>query len=211
VFLSLALIRFIPYPFLACPNFPSIGFRYPGLTWYATAFADGRPRGLAASIIGLAFQPFSIALGAVDLICQYFCRIKAKAISVIFHLVNQVATLVESIPGDGIQKRKSVHQIHVDLGSEFGFGAGFPTVDGSDVGLIDTHYAVRYLMARCPKHLQLLVINGLDDPVALLHLMGERKHDKTVKLLFNYLGLLFSSEPILQNRLNLILSVNFLL
>jgi len=159
----------------------------------------------------LAFQPFSIALGAVDLICQYFCRIKAKAISVIFHLVNQVATLVESIPGDGIQKRKSVHQIHVDLGSEFGFGAGFPTVDGSDVGLIDTHYAVRYLMARCPKHLQLLVINGLDDPVALLHLMGERKHDKTVKLLFNYLGLLFSSEPILQNRLNLILSVNFLL
>jgi hypothetical protein len=99
----------------------------------------------------------------------------------------------------------------VDLSSEFGFGSGFPADDGSDMGLIDTHYAVRYLMARCPKHLQLLVINGLDDPVALLHLMGERKHDKTVKLLFNYLGLLFSSEPILQNRLNLILSVNFLL
>jgi len=80
----------------------------------------------------------------------------------------------------------------VDLGSEFGFGSGFPADDGSDVGLIDTHYAVRYLMARCPKHLQLLVTNGLDDPVALLHLMGEWKHDKTVKLLFN--GLEVSSQ-----------------
>src|SRR5512145_191361 len=30
--LSRALIRFNPYPFLACPNLPSIGFRSPGLT-----------------------------------------------------------------------------------------------------------------------------------------------------------------------------------
>jgi len=98
-----------------------------------------------------------------------------------------VATLVESVPRDGIQKRKSVHQIQVDLGSEFGFGSGFTTDDGSDVGLIDTDYAMRYLMACCPKHPQLLVINGLNDPVALLHVVGEWKHDKTVKLLFNRL------------------------
>src|SRR5665811_406477 len=51
VFLSLALIRFIPYPFLACPNLPSIGFLSPGLTWFSTALAEGLPKGLAASLI----------------------------------------------------------------------------------------------------------------------------------------------------------------
>jgi hypothetical protein len=42
-------------------------------------------------------------------------------------------------------------------------------------------------MACCPKHPQLLVINGLNDPVSLLHVVGEWKHGKTVELFFNRL------------------------
>src|SRR5690606_37329868 len=51
VVLRLALIRPIPSRFLACPDLPSIGFRSPGLTWSATAFAEGLPSGFAASLM----------------------------------------------------------------------------------------------------------------------------------------------------------------
>lgn len=96
-----------------------------------------------------------------------------------------MAPLVEGFPGDGVQKRKPVYQTQVDLGSELGLCPGFPTYDGTDVGLIYAHYPIFHLMAFGVKHLQLLGIYGLDDPILLLQPVSERENAKAVKLFFN--------------------------
>jgi len=130
VFFSLALMRFIPYAFWPVQTSPQSGsslralrgmplpLRMDGLrVWPPTQF--------------FVLQPFPVFSGAVDLVCQYFCRIKAEALFVIFHIVSQVAALVERIPRDGIQKGKAVHQTQMDLGSELSLGPGLSSDDGT--------------------------------------------------------------------------------
>ncbi|WP_249037302.1 hypothetical protein [Algoriphagus antarcticus] len=102
-----------------------------------------------------------------------------------------MAALVESIPRDGIQKRKSVHQTQMDLGSELGLGPGLSTDDWTYMGLIDTDYPVLHLMACCFKHRQLLPIQRLDDPVLPLHPTGEWKDGTGIQLFFNRLEVPF--------------------
>jgi hypothetical protein len=46
-------------------------------------------------------------------------------------------------------------------------------------------------MASCFKHRQLLHIHGLNDPVLLLHSVGERKNGKGIQLFFNRLEVPF--------------------
>ena len=57
---NLPLIRFNPYPVLACPNLPSIGLRSPGLIWWCNA--DGLPSGLASSFMPFSFNAARLAL-----------------------------------------------------------------------------------------------------------------------------------------------------
>jgi len=102
-----------------------------------------------------------------------------------------MTALVERIPRDGIQKRKSVHQTQMDLGSELSLGPGLSSDDGTYMGLIDTHYPVLHLMDSCFKHRQLLRIQRLNDPVLLLHSVGERKNGKGIQLFFNRLEVPF--------------------
>lgn len=73
------------------------------------------------------------------------------------------------------------------LGSELGLRSGLPTHDGTNMRLIDTDDAIVYLMSAGCKHLELLGINGLDDPVLLLHPGGEWKQGKAIELSFNRL------------------------
>jgi hypothetical protein len=53
--------------------------------------------------------------------------------------------------------------------------------------LINTDDAIVYLMIAGCKHLELLGIHGLDDPILLLHPRGGWKQRKTIELFFNRL------------------------
>lgn len=49
---------------------------------------------------------------------QGFCRINPEPFPVFFYVIGEVAALIERVPGQGVQKRKSIHQTQVDLGSQ---------------------------------------------------------------------------------------------
>src|SRR5690606_11208098 len=51
--------------------------------------------------------------------------------------------------------------------------------------LMNTHDAVLYLMGSGLKHLQLLPIDGLDDPISPLHRIGQWECAESIQLFFN--------------------------
>src|SRR5690554_3979886 len=93
-----------------------------------------------------------------------------------------MAALVEGVPGYGVQERIPIHHAEVDLGPELRSRPGLAADDGADMGLMDTDNAVLNLVGPALKHLELLQVDGLDDPILPLKLMAEREGPKTIQL-----------------------------
>lgn len=96
-----------------------------------------------------------------------------------------MTSFIEGIPGDGVQKRKAIHQTQVDLGPKLGLCSGFSPDDGTDMGLINTDDSILDLVSSSFIHGLLLVINRLDDPILTLQPVSERKNAEAIELFFN--------------------------